>query len=248
MFKKTGPGAEKFVAGSAEVEKLNRMKNSLAMMVQRQKGPKSKITDEQVNQLRADVKRQENYVKNLSRKGVLDVGSAGEEEYRLNKIEQEAIRKATSPGVQWAMEPDERSQRYVPGRMQSVQKFRTTEPLPEKYFDTRQKQAEAFMRDPNTGEPLDPKEFGYDNVVDFYNTIRKISPEFNEYVIKTMMSPEWGDVETKGAEEDFFKGTYERPVHDFARGGLANLTRTVAPDSGPMSQGLSYLYNRVKKQ
>ena len=63
-----------------------------------------------------------------------------------------------------------------------------------------------------------------------------------------MMSPEWGDVGTKGAEEDFFKGTYERPVHDFARGGLANLTRPVAPDSGPMSQGLSYLYNRVKKQ
>jgi len=215
------------------------MKNSLAMMIQRQKGPKSKITDEQVNQLRADVKRQENYVKNLSRKGVLDVGSAGEEEYRLNKIEQEAIRKATSPGVQWAMEPDERSQRYVPGRMQSVQKFRTAEPLPEKYFDTRQKQAEAFMRDPNTGEPLDPKEFGYDNVVDFYNTIRKISPEFNEYVIKTMMSPEWGDVGTKGTGDSFFRGTYERPVHDFAGGGL---TRTVAPDSGPMSQGLRSLY------
>jgi len=33
-----------------------------------------------------------------------------------------------------------------------------------------------------------------------------------------------------------------------AGGGLANLTRTVAPDSGPMSQGLSYLYNRVRKQ
>ena len=33
----------------------------------------------------------------------------------------------------------------------------------------------------------------------------------------------------------------------FAGGGL---TRTVAPDSGPMPQGegLSYLYNRVKKQ
>ena len=34
----------------------------------------------------------------------------------------------------------------------------------------------------------------------------------------------------------------------YAGGGLANLTRTVAPDSGPVSQGLSYLYNRVKKQ
>tara|TARA_B100001964_G_scaffold78191_1_gene88495 strand:+ start:45 stop:2234 length:2190 start_codon:yes stop_codon:yes gene_type:complete len=34
----------------------------------------------------------------------------------------------------------------------------------------------------------------------------------------------------------------------FKSGGLANLTRTVAPDSGPMSRGLSYLYNRVKKQ
>ena len=59
------------------------------------------------------------------------------------------------------------------------------------------------------------------------------------------MSPEYGDVGIKGAEEDFFKGTYEKPAYDFAGGGL---TRTVAPDSGPMSQGLSYLYNRVKKQ
>jgi len=28
----------------------------------------------------------------------------------------------------------------------------------------------------------------------------------------------------------------------FAGGGLANLTRTVAPDSGPMAQGLRSLY------
>jgi len=45
------------------------------------------------------------------------------------------------------------------------------------------------------------------------------------------------------AKEDY----YTEGEH-FAGGGLANLTRTVAPDSGPMSQGLSYLYNRVKKQ
>ena len=42
------------------------------------------------------------------------------------------------------------------------------------------------------------------------------------------------------AKEDY----YTEGEH-FAGGGL---TRTVAPDSGPMSQGLSYLYNRVKKQ
>ena len=41
---------------------------------------------------------------------------------------------------------------------------------------------------------------------------------------------------------------YEHPGLGLAGGGLANLTRTVAPDSGPMSRGLSYLYNRVKKQ
>ncbi len=35
---------------------------------------------------------------------------------------------------------------------------------------------------------------------------------------------------------------------EYSKGGIANLTRTVAPDSGPMSRGLSYLYNRVKKQ
>jgi hypothetical protein len=33
-----------------------------------------------------------------------------------------------------------------------------------------------------------------------------------------------------------------------AGGGLANLTRTVAPDSGPMSRGLSYLYNRARRK
>ena len=33
----------------------------------------------------------------------------------------------------------------------------------------------------------------------------------------------------------------------FASGGLANLTRTVAPDSGPMS-GLPSLYNRARRK
>ena len=33
----------------------------------------------------------------------------------------------------------------------------------------------------------------------------------------------------------------------FAGGGLANLTRTVAPDSGPMAQGLRSLYNNGRK-
>ena len=37
-------------------------------------------------------------------------------------------------------------------------------------------------------------------------------------------------------------------VSKMARGGLANLTRTVAPDSGPVSRGLSYLYNRARRK
>jgi DNA-binding NarL/FixJ family response regulator len=238
VFPKTGPGAEKFVAGTAEIEKLNRMKNSLAMMIQRQKGPKSKITDEQVNQLRADVERQENYVKNLSRKGVLDVGSAGEEEYRLASREVES----TDPAKSWAtqqrlkyeLDPPQ-SDRY---KSMNIDISRPSAMPKEKRFDTPQKQAEAFMRD-KEGDPLDPKEFGFENIVDFYNNYRKSSPEFNEYVIKTMMSPEWGDVGTKGTGDSFFRGTYERPVHDFARGGL---TRTVAPDSGSVSRGLRSLY------
>ena len=35
---------------------------------------------------------------------------------------------------------------------------------------------------------------------------------------------------------------YDKDQPMFAGGGLANLTRTVAPDSGPMSQGLRSLY------
>ena len=34
----------------------------------------------------------------------------------------------------------------------------------------------------------------------------------------------------------------KQPYLGLASGGLANLTRTVAPDSGPMSQGLRSLY------
>ena len=41
------------------------------------------------------------------------------------------------------------------------------------------------------------------------------------------------------AEEDWMAGSATR---GYATGGLANLTRTVAPDSGPMSQGLRSLY------
>ena len=44
------------------------------------------------------------------------------------------------------------------------------------------------------------------------------------------------------AEKDWMK------KYSYAGGGLANLTRTVAPDSGPMSQGLSYLYNRARRK
>jgi len=35
---------------------------------------------------------------------------------------------------------------------------------------------------------------------------------------------------------------YEHPGLGLAGGGLANLTRTVAPDSGPVSRGLRSLY------
>jgi len=38
-----------------------------------------------------------------------------------------------------------------------------------------------------------------------------------------------------------FKGS------QFAAGGLANLTDTIPPESGPMSQGLRSLYNNDKK-
>ena len=44
------------------------------------------------------------------------------------------------------------------------------------------------------------------------------------------------------AEKDWMK------KYSYAGGGLANLTRTVAPDSGPMSRGLSYLYNRARRK
>ena len=44
------------------------------------------------------------------------------------------------------------------------------------------------------------------------------------------------------AKEDY----YTEGEH-FAGGGLANLTRTVAPDSGPVS-GLPSLYNRVRRK
>ena len=51
--------------------------------------------------------------------------------------------------------------------------------------------------------------------------------------------------EKKAKEEADEAARRYGPYTRFASGGL---TRTVAPDSGPMSQGLSYLYNRVKKQ
>ena len=49
----------------------------------------------------------------------------------------------------------------------------------------------------------------------------------------------------KQIKEEKWRQLFQRPEireREFAGGGLANLTRTVAPDSGPMAQGLRSLY------
>jgi hypothetical protein len=33
----------------------------------------------------------------------------------------------------------------------------------------------------------------------------------------------------------------------FSKGGIASLTKTIPPESGPTPQGLPYVYNNVKK-
>ena len=48
-------------------------------------------------------------------------------------------------------------------------------------------------------------------------------------------------------KERKFWEPWERSPYAMAGGGLANLTRTVAPDSGPMHGGLPSLYNNGKK-
>ena len=40
-----------------------------------------------------------------------------------------------------------------------------------------------------------------------------------------------------------FKGASEK----FASGGIASLTKTIPPESGPTPHGLPYVYNNVKK-
>jgi hypothetical protein len=52
------------------------------------------------------------------------------------------------------------------------------------------------------------------------------------------------DPDQQAEEQEIFI----RNIKGYAGGGLANLTRTVAPDSGPMSRGLSYLYNRARRK
>jgi hypothetical protein len=46
-------------------------------------------------------------------------------------------------------------------------------------------------------------------------------------------------VEQAGGYENILQEREIRAIKGFAGGGLANLTRTVAPDSGPASQGLA---------
>ena len=40
-----------------------------------------------------------------------------------------------------------------------------------------------------------------------------------------------------------FKGASDK----FASGGIASLTKTIPPESGPTPHGLPYVYNNVKK-
>jgi len=49
-------------------------------------------------------------------------------------------------------------------------------------------------------------------------------------------------IEQAGGYDNILQERKIRAIKGYARGGITNLTRTVAPDSGPMSQGLRSLY------
>jgi hypothetical protein len=250
IFPKTGPGAKRYVEGSDAYNKLQRMYKSLDMMKQKQPGSRGKITDADIKKMEQDVEAQKRYVIMLDKKESAFIGGAGEEEYTKASILQEDIDTATSRPTETrlkiALDPPT-SDRYLP---MNIDISLPPAMLKEKRFDTRQKQAEAFMRDVETGVPLDPKEFGFDNVVDFYNFYRKASPEFNATVMHNIMN--YGDPDIKGSGESFFRGTYDRAPEGphYAGGGIANVRRpnAIPPVSGPMPQGggLSTMFNRVK--
>ena len=96
----------------------------------------------------------------------------------------------------------------------------------------------------------------------YLDLMNKITPFMqgprNEYFNEEAFIKAGGDLEA--AKEAIFQEKLGRkgsstffqdrldPTEEMVGFNSGGLTRTVAPDSGPMSQGLSYLYNRVKKQ
>jgi hypothetical protein len=87
------------------------------------------------------------------------------------------------------------------------------------------------------------RQFGKDDPRDIYSEL----PLDYASQLATLEKEEWAK-DPRTVQPSAIEQWIWDKKHGFAGGGLANLTRTVAPDSGPMSRGLSYLYNRVKKQ
>jgi hypothetical protein len=82
-----------------------------------------------------------------------------------------------------------------------------------------------------TGDVKDPRDAYSDLPLKYASQLGKMEAEETRRQLE----------EIKRKEREFLEGRKFNP-QEMATGGLANLTRTVAPDSGPMSQGLRSLY------
>ena len=150
----------------------------------------------------------------------LEPGSAEQRAYEQAKQEFESIEAAKAP-LKWKSKH---------GFEQMVKEGAQKRPVntygyvkPKQYGEFSKDQLDEFLKWAGAyGPHVNPENFGFSSYEDFSDRLSR-------------QKSTWDIAQAGG-------------VSKMAGGGLANLTRTVAPDSGPMSQGLSYLYNRVKKQ
>ena len=144
----------------------------------------------------------------------LEPGSAEQRAYEQAKQEFESIEAAKAP-LKWKSKH---------GFEQMVKEGAQKRPVntygyvkPKQYGEFSKDQLDEFLKWAGAyGPHVNPENFGFSSYEDFSDRLSR-------------QKSTWDIAQAGG-------------VSKMARGGLANLTRTVAPDSGPMSQGLRSLY------
>ena len=245
-------GVKRFIDNSKKIDELNKLEKMIYSAHIAGKGPLGERTPEaRTARVEAAQKRYKDYLESLGGvKGVRDIKNQIEKDREAYDTRVDALKIEREGMTKEKMFIGDQKRMTIERAAEKKQEKGMEDLMYQKYGKVRE--GDDWIVDPDLKnewfpEPvLDPSPKGAGKIMrDLLQTPtdESWSPSYPKTLGDIFSTPasrygwsQMGPIAEAGG------------VSKMAGGGLANLTRTVAPDSGPMSQGLSYLYNRVKKQ